>query len=193
MTRQDTTDSAFMGPWLANNIRECDGMTTMMSYWSFSDVFEEQGVVKTPFYGGYGLIAERSIPKPAFNAFELLHQLGEQRLENKSENVLVTKRPNGAIVLAMWNYADPGQSGPVKSFRLDVKGTTATAYRLQVADPQHGSSLQKWLAMRSPVSPTTDQIEQLRKAAVMPPPTRQAINKPIELPAHALALVELIQ
>jgi xylan 1,4-beta-xylosidase len=193
MTRQDTTDSAFMGPWLANNIRESDGMTTMMSYWSFSDVFEEQGVVKTPFYGGYGLIAERSVPKPAFNAFELLHQLGEQRLENKSENVLVTKRPNGAIVLAMWNYADPGQSGPVKSFRLDVKGTAATAYRLQVADPQHGSSLQKWLAMRSPVSPTTDQIEQLRKAAVMPPPTRHAINEPIELPAHALALLEVIQ
>ena len=43
-----------------------------MSYWTFSDVFEEQGVVKQPFYGGYGLIAENDLPKPAFNAFKLL-------------------------------------------------------------------------------------------------------------------------
>ncbi len=42
---------------LANNIRLRDGLTSMMSYWTFSDVFEEQGAVKTPFYGGYGLIA----------------------------------------------------------------------------------------------------------------------------------------
>jgi xylan 1,4-beta-xylosidase len=39
-----------------------------MSYWSLSDLFEEQGIVKTPFSGGYGLMAERGIPKRAFRA-----------------------------------------------------------------------------------------------------------------------------
>jgi hypothetical protein len=29
---------------------------------SFSDVFEEQGVVKQPFYSGFGLIAAGGIP-----------------------------------------------------------------------------------------------------------------------------------
>ena len=66
-----------MGPYLANTIRECDGLTSMMSYWTFSDVFEEQGVVKTPFYGGFGLLAEDNIPKAAFNDFALLHRLGD--------------------------------------------------------------------------------------------------------------------
>ena len=65
---------------MAETISQCDGMTEMMSYWTFSDVFEEQGVVKTPFYGGYGLLAERGIPKPSFDAFELLHKLGDVRL-----------------------------------------------------------------------------------------------------------------
>src|SRR5581483_556512 len=51
----DVTDAAYMGPWLADTIRQCDGSVEEMSYWTFSDVFEEQGVVKTPFYGGYGL------------------------------------------------------------------------------------------------------------------------------------------
>ncbi len=85
MTQQEVTDSAFMGPWLANNIRECDGLADMMSYWTFSDVFEEQGIVKTPFYGGYGLIAERAIPKAAYYAFEMLHRLGDRRLNAQSD------------------------------------------------------------------------------------------------------------
>ena len=72
----EITDSIYMGPWMADTIRQCDGLVDEMSYWTFSDVFEEQGVVKKPFYGGYGLIAAGGIPKPAFAAFEILHQLG---------------------------------------------------------------------------------------------------------------------
>ena len=80
-----------MGPWLATTISQCDGLTQMMSYWTFSDVFEEQGVVKQPFYGGFGLIAAGGIPKPSFYAFQVLHRLGDQRLDNSEPNVLVTK------------------------------------------------------------------------------------------------------
>src|SRR6202034_4203997 len=69
---QNVTDSIYMGPWLANTISRCDGKTRMMSYWTFSDVFDEQGVVKTPFYGGFGIVGEDSIPKPAYDAFMLL-------------------------------------------------------------------------------------------------------------------------
>lgn len=108
MNDPEITDSPFMGPWLANNIRLCDGLTTMMAYWTFSDVFEEQGVVKTPFYGGYGLIAAGSIPKAAFNAFAMLHRLGDQRLSPELEDAIVTKRPDGGLAIVVWNYADPG-------------------------------------------------------------------------------------
>ena len=76
----EVTDSIYMGPWLADTIRQCDGLVDVMSYWTFSDVFEEQGVVKTPLYGGYGLIAVDDIPKPAYNAFQLLHKLGDERI-----------------------------------------------------------------------------------------------------------------
>src|SRR3984885_12102554 len=79
----DVTDSTYMGPWMADTIRQCDGLVDMMSYWTFSDVFEEQGVVKRPIYGGYGLIAEDGLPKPAFNAFKLLHRLGDTRIPAK--------------------------------------------------------------------------------------------------------------
>src|SRR6202142_521460 len=78
------TDALFMGPWLADTIRQCDGLTDIMSYWTFSDVFEEQGVAKGPFYGGRGPRAGGGESRPSFNAFKLLHALGDQRLTEDS-------------------------------------------------------------------------------------------------------------
>ena len=61
---QELTDSIYMGPWLAETISQCDGMVKMMSYWSFSDVFEEQGVVKTPFLGALAWWRKTEFPSP---------------------------------------------------------------------------------------------------------------------------------
>ena len=72
----NVTDSYFMGPWLASTISQVDGQVQSMSYWTFADVFEEQGVPRTPFYGGFGLIAEDRIQKPAFHAFRDAAQAG---------------------------------------------------------------------------------------------------------------------
>src|SRR5258708_2799965 len=47
----EVTDSVYMGPWLSDTIRQCDGLVDVMAYWTLSDVFEEQGGVKTPSYG----------------------------------------------------------------------------------------------------------------------------------------------
>jgi xylan 1,4-beta-xylosidase len=191
MTQQEVTDSAFMGPWLANNIRECDGLSEMMSYWTFSDVFEEQGVVKTPFYGGYGLIAERGIPKPALRAFQLLHRLGDKRLTISSENALATMRDEGRIAVALWNYAEPGENVPPKTFHLDVKGATATRYRMQFVDPDHSSSLKAWKAMGSPAFPSLDQIRTLTQASELESAPERAIAEPIILAPQGLAVAVL--
>jgi len=185
------TDSAFMGPWLANDIRECDGLSTMMSYWSLSDVFEEQGIVKTPFYGGYGLIAERGIPKPAFRDFQLLHRLGDRRLPNQSENALVTEKADGTVVVALWNYAEPGENIEPKTFQLDVTGSQAKHYLMQLVDPDHASSLKAWKDMGSPVSPTLDQIAKLRKASELEPAQMHPLSDPITIAAEGLVVLEL--
>jgi xylan 1,4-beta-xylosidase len=191
MSQQEVTDSAFMGPWLANDIRECDGLADLMSYWTFSDVFEEQGVVKTPFYGGYGLIAERGIPKPAFRAFELLHRLGDKRLPVDSENALATVRSDGTIVIALWNYAEPGQDVPPKTFRLQVKGTRAKHYGMQFVDPEHGSSWKKWKELGSPALPSVAQIREMIEASQLGAAQQRPITQPIEVSPQGLAVVEL--
>lgn len=191
MTQQEVTDSAFMGPWLANNIRECDGLAQIMSYWTFSDVFEEQGVVKTPFYGGYGIVAERGIPKAAFRVFELLHRLGDHRLPVKSENALLTKRNDGTLVLALWNYAEPGENIGTKTFALDIKESNATRYRMQFVDPDHGSALNAWQTMGSPAYPTLQQVRELIKSSDLDPVQEHPISEPVTVAAQGLAVIEL--
>lgn len=191
MTQREVTDSAFMGPWLANNIRECDGLQSMMSYWSFSDVFEEQGVVKTPFYGGYGLIAERHLPKAAFWAFDLLHSLGDQRLAVDSEDALLTRRSDGTLVLALWNYAEPGEAGAPKTFHLTARGLKAKSYSLRSVSPGHASVLEAWEKMGSPVSPTPSQAEMLIKQSEMPKAGKFKFEEPIILGPETLAVLEL--
>jgi xylan 1,4-beta-xylosidase len=186
----EVTDAAFMGPWLANNIRLCDGLATTMAYWTFSDVFEEQGVIGTPFYGGYGLLAEGGVPKPAFNAFAMLHRLGDRRLQPDLTDAVVTERPDGTLAVAVWNYAGPGTAGPARNIHVTVHGWDGTPrYHIEVLDSEHGSALAAWRAMGSPAIPTRQQFDQLRLAAA----ATQNLDgtSSFMLPAPGLALVEV--
>jgi xylan 1,4-beta-xylosidase len=195
MNEPAVTDAAFMGPWMADTIRQCDGLTTMMSYWTFSDVFEEQGVVKTPFYGGFGLLAERSIPKAAFNDFALLHQLGETRLDVNSDSVLVTRREDGSLALVVWNLFLPEEAGSPKTVTMHFKGLSgAHSAHITIVDKDHGSPLPAWEKMGRPASPTLAQIEALRKAAALPAAQTQTLKSgslTLTLQPHALALIEI--
>jgi xylan 1,4-beta-xylosidase len=195
MNEPAVTDTAFMGPWMADTIRQCDGLTAMMSYWTFSDVFEEQGVVKTPFYGGFGLLAERSIPKAAFNDFALLHQLGEMRLDVNSDSVLVTRREDGSLALVVWNLFLPEEAGSPKTVTLHFKGLNgAHSARITIVDKDHGSPLPAWEKMGRPASPALAQIEALRKAAALPAAQTQTLKSgslTLTLQPHALALIEI--
>jgi xylan 1,4-beta-xylosidase len=169
----------------------------MMSYWSFSDVFEEQGVVKTPFYGGFGLLAAGSIPKPAFNDFALLHHLGETRLDVSSDSALVTKRKDGTLAIATWNLFLPEEAGSAKTITLRFRNAPAAkSVRVTIVDKEHGSPLPAWDKMGKPVSPTEKQLTELRKAGTLPasktmPLTNNSLT--LTLQPHALALVETSQ
>ncbi len=201
----NVTDTVFMGPWMANTIRECAGKIQIMSYWSFSDVFEEQGIVRNPFYGGFGLIAARRIPKPAFNAFAMLHKLGDRQLKSDSDSALVTRRDDGTVVLALWNYAPPvGDTasytpgkprGTNRHFSVDVRnlaaGAHATVWRL---DENHGNAVAAFDQMGRPDFPSRAQIAALRKAGEMAPPERVDLHDgklQLDIPPQGLVVVEL--
>ena len=195
MNEQALTDSIYMGPWMADTISKCDGKTLMMSYWSFSDVFEEQGVVKTPFYGGYGLVAEDDIPKPAYDVFMLLHELGDVRLPAPKDEALVTRRADGTLVIAAWNLVEPGAAGSDKTVTFDLKGVAdGTWAEIRRVDASHGDVLDAWKQMGSPKDPTRQQIGELRRASGLGEPEGAQIRDhrlAVTLPPMGLAVIEI--
>jgi xylan 1,4-beta-xylosidase len=192
------TDSIYMAPWLAATVSQCDGLVEMMSYWTFSDVFEEQGIVKQPFYGGFGLIAAGGIPKPSFYALQVLHRLGDKRLENSNPNVLVTKTSEGRLTVAVWNIAEPGATGAAgaaKTVKLGFKGVKPDA-RLSVSrvDEDHGNTLALYEKMGKPRYPTQDQIRDLRENSRLPDPAYDELTDgsyTLQLPANGLAVIQV--
>ncbi|HUX74078.1 MAG TPA: hypothetical protein VMV25_09345 [Steroidobacteraceae bacterium] len=188
-------DTTFVGAALADTVRACDGMVDMMSYWTFSDVFEESGPSRRPFEGMYGLRANGGINKPSYYAFGLLHELGHSRLANSSKRVIVTRTKDGALVIAAWNLVDPGVRGVTKTIRLIVRGTALNAaVEIQRIDDEHGNVLPIYRTMGSPRYPTPAQVAWMNAATALGPPERTHLQRGVltlSLEPDALALVKI--
>jgi len=98
-----------------------DGLADIMSYWTFSDVFEEQGVVKTPFYGGFGLLAERDIPKAVFQRFRIAPSPGRHSAERVSDSLLVTRRKDGSLAIPPGISSFQNKQAPPRTSLCDLK------------------------------------------------------------------------
>jgi len=196
---RNVIDSPFMGPWLAETISRCDRLVHLLSYWAFSDVFEEQGVAKTPFYGGFGLVATGNIPKAVYNDFALLHRLGRERLDQKNGPVIVTRRADGTLAVALWNYAPPGNGGSSHTYKLLFRGLSGVHHAIiWTVDKHHGSPLATWEALGKPAFPTPAQKKILRQAAQLSPPEIKPLatanpTVTLTLQPHALSLIEITE
>ena len=189
-------DSSYMGAALADDIAQCDGLAQMMSLWTFSAVFEENGPDTSPFHGQFGLIGPGGIRKPGFTAFALLHRLGDRRLAVDGDGALATRRADGSLALALWNLAPPDRPAVPRHVALRLDGVRpGSTVRLTVLDTRHGNSQTAYRSLGSPAYPTRAQIDALNRAAKVPPPTPHKVGADrtlaLDLAPNALALVEI--
>jgi xylan 1,4-beta-xylosidase len=196
----ESRDTTYVGPSLANTIRQCDaGLVDMLSFWTFSDVFEEGGPGPRPFIGQFGLRAEFGINKPSYYAFALLHQLGDKRIANVSPNIIATKSSDGSLIIAVWNLVDPSPAILSKAhsepITLAIRNITPNARAtIQRVDTEHGNVLPKYAAIGKPTYPTPTQVEQLNRETTLslPQETHLANGQlALTLEPNALVLVKL--
>ena len=191
-------DTPYVGPALAEAIRTCDGNVDLLSFWTFSDVFEEGGPAQRPFQGQFGLRGTGGINKPSFYDFALLHQLGTERIANPSHDALITRLPNGSLMIALWNLASvdkPAQSISVHHVTLRITGVAPnTTVAMQQVDEDHGNVMKTYLAMGSPRYPTRAQVQEMYAASALPAPEHLVLRDGIlnlELKPNELVLLHV--
>ncbi|MCI9254348.1 MAG: xylan 1,4-beta-xylosidase [Lachnospiraceae bacterium] len=95
----DTNQNA---AYIAHQLSRLGDMNESYSYWTFGDIFEERGVPFTPFHGGFGLVANGGIPKPAFWVFKFYKDLTGTCVL-KEEDLVVTEGSDGIYRGIAWN------------------------------------------------------------------------------------------
>ena len=133
------------------------------SYWTFGDIFEEQGVPFTPFHGGFGMVADQCIPKPTMYAFEFFNSL-RGACVHRDEHSVVMRRPDGGWEGVLWNLQRKERERLEVTLALPLKGRWALTTR--TVDEAQGNPLALWHALGEPATLTEEQLSLLREAAV---------------------------
>ena len=105
-------DSYHQASYILEKLKQVGSAANSMSYWVFTDIFEEAGPRTTPFHGGFGLMNYQGIKKSAYFAYSYLNKLGSSVVENSDESSWVCKSDNGNFQLLLWDftYTHPGDS-----------------------------------------------------------------------------------
>jgi len=98
-------DSYHEASYILEKTKQVGSAANSMSYWVFTDIFEEPGPRFTPFHGGFGLLTIQGIPKSAFYAYQFMNKLGKTELKNSDTRSWATKTDN-SVQLLLWNFTN---------------------------------------------------------------------------------------
>ena len=141
------------------------------SYWTFGDVFEEQGIPNRPFHGGFGMMANGLIPKPTLWAFAFFANLrGGCVLRN--EHAVAVRREAGGYEAVLWNLCPKGREEDLElSLTFPAEGPAAAL--TETVDGETCNPLACWHRMGEPADLTGEQLAFLRAAGQ---PARRAVT-----------------
>jgi len=105
-------DSYHEAAYILDKLKKTGTAANSMSYWTFTDIFEENGPRYSPFHGGFGLINYEDINKPAFYAYQYLNKLGKHEIQDADPASWACKDDKGNVQLLFWDFTNthPGDS-----------------------------------------------------------------------------------
>jgi xylan 1,4-beta-xylosidase len=167
--RDHLHDEPYAAAVIIKTMMEARGLVDGYSYWTFSDIFEENYMPATAFQGGFGLLTLQGVPKPAYRAFEMLHHLGVDELpvDGVHETVDVWVIRNGDLLTVLiTNYALPKHPIGTESIEVHLKDLLSPRnVSTERIDDSHANAKRLWIEMGQPALPTKRQVEQLKAAS----------------------------
>jgi xylan 1,4-beta-xylosidase len=179
--RDPIHDSYFSAPYILEQFKHAEHGIASMSYWTFTDIFEENGPPMTPFHGGFGLLNFQGIKKPAYFAYQFMNQIGATELKNSDQQSWICRDKIGGAQILLWDLtrlADatvPNQTvfrklQPAKSkgsVEVNLVNVPPGNYMLALREIgfEKNDAYSVYLEMNSPSQLTRGQEEKLRSVA----------------------------
>jgi xylan 1,4-beta-xylosidase len=133
-------DSYHSAAYILQKLKQVGNAANSMSYWVFTDIFEEPGPRFTPFHGGFGLLNTQGIKKPAYFAYSFLNKLGETELQNTDTSSWATKNAKGNVQVLFWDftYTLPDVTNNQQYYIKDLPSKPKGAVKIEVAGLRKG-------------------------------------------------------
>ncbi len=208
-------DQYHQAAFILDKIKGAQESVDSMSYWVFTDIFEENGPRMTPFHGGFGLLNYQGIRKPAYFAYEFLSKLGPDELVNADESSWVCRNTAGDVQALLWDFtpiAPPANvndqlfykqeqpARPAAAASLHIANLPAGIYMLQVDQTGYraNDAYTLYLDMGAPSQLTPAQVDAIQQGASGAPVAQRvlkhpggAFSKEIPLRENDVVLVQL--
>jgi len=199
--RDPLHDESYAAAFAVATIMEAKGLVEGYSFWTFSDIFEENYFPSVPFHGGFGLLNLHGIPKPTYRAFELLHSVGTEQLlvDGLHETVDCSViRNNSTLTVLLTNHTTPGHSIETEHIELRLNNAAEPhEAHIQRVDAKHATPKLLWQEMGQPEYLSHKNVEQLQAASLLVK-ERQSLTYEdgvivlkTDLPPHAVAAITI--
>lgn len=186
-------DSYHQAPYILEKLKQSGDAANSMSYWVFTDIFEEAGPRFTPFHGGFGLLNYQGIKKPAYHAYSFLNRLGETELANSDSSSWACKSESGGFQVLLWDYTytHPGDSvlnqmyyvrdlpsKPKGKLTVEIANVPPGKYRLEIYRTGYrvNDPYTTYLFMGRPDQLTRQQVETLKEKSSGEPATVENVK-----------------
>jgi xylan 1,4-beta-xylosidase len=124
--RDPIHDDYLGAAYILDKLKKTEGGAQSMSYWAYTDLFEEPGPPPSSFHGGFGLINREGIRKAAFFAYKYLNELGPQALAGGDARSILSRKGDDFVGL-FWDYTAPDQPASNRPFYRKLRPSTPVA------------------------------------------------------------------
>lgn len=99
-------DSYHSAAYIVDKLKNCGNAAQSMSYWTFTDIFEESGPRWEAFHGGFGLMNYQDIKKPSYYAYQFLNRLGPVELKSSDRSSWICTDKDGGVQALVWDFTN---------------------------------------------------------------------------------------
>lgn len=197
--RDPRHDQPYAAAFAAKTALEASGLADAYSFWTFSDIFEENYFPSVPFHGGFGLLTVQGIAKPAYRAFQLLHELGDERLVvdglHHTVDAWVVRQPGGVTIL-LTNHALPQHSIRRERVRITLRNSARPrSASIRRVDETHANARRAWQKLGEPEYLSSRMVEGLESSSRIREDrcaweyANRTAHLEVDLPPHGVASV----